>query len=72
MLDRVHNLQVLNYVSTPGTDASWNCCQASSVVTCTRSDALSRGASYPPITVNVIVNSTASLTPTNPRDGVRR
>lgn len=60
--DRIHNGAGLNYVSTTGTDASWTCSSTNSVVTCTRADALAPGASYPPIVVNVTVNTTAART----------
>jgi len=62
VVDRIHNGAGLNYANTTGTDPSWACSQANSVVTCTRSDALAPGASYPPILINVSVNSTAALT----------
>lgn len=65
VVDRIHNGAGLNYANTTGTDPSWTCSQANSVVTCTRSDALAPGASYPPITIGVTVNSTAAQTISN-------
>lgn len=43
----------------------WNCTVSGQVVTCTRSDALAAGASYPPITLNVDVGSKAATSITN-------
>jgi uncharacterized repeat protein (TIGR01451 family) len=63
VVDRVHNGDGINYVSTTGSDAGWACAQSNAVVTCTRSDALAPGAAYGPIVINVSVNSTASLSP---------
>ena len=46
--------------------AGWTCTVAGATVTCTRSDALAPGASYPPvaITVNVAASAPASVTNT--------
>ena len=52
---------------TPGTatGTGWTCSTSSQTVTCTRSDALSGGASYPAISVPVSVASNSSLSLTN-------
>ena len=51
---------------TAASGAAWICTIAGATVTCTRSDALAPGASYPPvtITVNVAANAPASVTNT--------
>ena len=51
---------------TAASGAGWTCTVAGATVTCTRSDALAPGASYPPvtITVNVAANAPASVTNT--------
>ena len=51
---------------TAASGAGWTCSIAVVTVTCSRSDALDPGASYPPvtITVNVAVNAPASVTST--------
>ena len=48
---------------TAASGAGWTCTVAGATVTCTRSDALAPGASYPPvtITVNVATNAPASV-----------
>ena len=48
---------------TAASGAGWTCTVAGATVTCTRSDALAPGASYPPvtITVNVAANAPASV-----------
>ncbi|MES4890165.1 hypothetical protein [Streptomyces sp. NPDC096012] len=47
------------------TGNGWTCSEASGTVTCTRSDALAPGASYPPITLTVNITSGAACTFTN-------
>ncbi|HEX8503347.1 MAG TPA: hypothetical protein VF659_22375 [Pyrinomonadaceae bacterium] len=58
---------------TPSTQGGtgWACGAAGQTVTCTRSDALAPGASYPPITlvVNVLQTAAASLTNTAAASG---
>ncbi len=53
----------LNPTAASGT--GWTCTVAAPTVTCTRSDALAPGASYPAITLTVAVLGTAASTPTN-------
>jgi uncharacterized repeat protein (TIGR01451 family) len=53
----------LTYVSATGT--GWTCGAAGQVVTCTRSDALAAGASYPAITLTVSVAPNSALSLTN-------
>jgi uncharacterized repeat protein (TIGR01451 family) len=53
----------LSYVSATGT--GWTCGVAGQTVTCTRSNALAAGASYPAITVTVNVSPTAPSSVTN-------
>src|SRR5438045_6148909 len=52
---------------TPGTatGTGWTCNTAGQTVTCTRSDALNGGASYPAISVPVTVAPNAALSLTN-------
>ena len=52
--------------STAATGTGWSCTAGGQSVTCTRSDPLAPGASYPPITltVQVAVNAPASVTNT--------
>src|SRR6201990_1221289 len=52
---------------TPGTatGTGWSCNTAGQTVTCTRSDALGGGASYPAITVPVTVAPNSALSLTN-------
>lgn len=52
----------LTFVSAAG--AGWSC-SGSSTVTCTRSDALAAGASYPPVLLTVAVADTAPATVAN-------
>ncbi|MGN9789662.1 DUF11 domain-containing protein [Streptomyces sp. OZ13] len=47
------------------TGNGWSCSQASGTVTCTRSDELEPGASYPPITLTVNVTPSAACSFTN-------
>ncbi|MFG2639171.1 hypothetical protein ACGFX8_36905 [Streptomyces sp. NPDC048362] len=53
----------VTFISATGT--GWTCSQASGTVTCTRSDTLSAGQSYPPITLTVNVTANAACTFTN-------
>ncbi len=53
----------LTYVSATGT--GWTCGATGQVVTCTRSDALAAGASYPAITLTVSVAPNSALSVTN-------
>lgn len=56
----------LTFSSFAGTGPGWFCSGASSTVTCSRSDVLAVGSSYPPIrlSVNVAGNAPASVTNT--------
>lgn len=47
----------LTYLAASG--SGWSCTQASGTVTCTRSSALAAGASYPSITLSVLVDNAA-------------
>jgi uncharacterized repeat protein (TIGR01451 family)/fimbrial isopeptide formation D2 family protein len=53
----------LTFVSASA--APWSCSAVGQVVTCTRSDALSAGASYPALTLNVNVAANAPFSVTN-------
>ncbi|MFF2478322.1 hypothetical protein [Streptomyces sp. NPDC058066] len=53
----------VTYNGASGT--GWTCTQASGTVTCTRTDPLAAGASYPPITLTANVTSGAACTFTN-------
>ena len=57
----------LTYSSATG--AGWTCGAVGQTVTCTRSNALAAGASYPAITVNVNVLQTAGASVTNTATG---
>lgn len=48
------------------TGTGWTCSETSRVVTCTRSDSLAAGASYPPITLQVRVTDDAPASVANP------
>ena len=50
---------------TAATGTGWSCSIASQTVTCTRSDVLAGGASYPDITISVDVASNAAASITN-------
>lgn len=55
----------LTPTSASASDNSWNCTISGQTLTCTRSDALAAGASYPAITLNVsIAANTSSVTNT--------
>lgn len=51
--------------SPVGSGTGWTCNTAGQTVTCTRSDALNGGASYPAITITVNVSATAPASVTN-------
>ena len=51
--------------SPTGSGTGWTCNTSGQTVTCTRSDALAAGASYPNITVSVSVASNSALSVTN-------
>ncbi|MBV9924654.1 MAG: DUF11 domain-containing protein [Acidobacteria bacterium] len=53
----------LTFVSATGT--GWTCSNSSGTVTCTRSDALAAGSSYPAITLTVSVAPNSALSLTN-------
>lgn len=53
----------VTYSSASG--AGWTCTQASGSVTCTRSDLLAAGSSYPPISLTVNVTTSAACSFTN-------
>jgi hypothetical protein len=48
--------------STPGTGTDWNCSSSGQTITCTNSDSIQSGSSYPPLTLNVNVSPTATST----------
>ena len=50
---------------TAASGAGWTCTVTGATVTCTRSDALAPGASYPPVTITVNVAASAPASVTN-------
>jgi uncharacterized repeat protein (TIGR01451 family) len=61
----VNDTVPLGLTPTSASGTGWTCSVSGQTLSCTRSDALAGGGSYPPITVNVNVSQSAPATITN-------